>query len=80
MFGRVMEGTPSSDMSSQCRSRMISPAQQPKLPHADESSWGKSQRCRCSMNGRKQTDSCSPGGRSFSNLVHERGQRSRSRQ
>src|SRR5271169_4969903 len=35
---------------------------------------------RCSRNGRKQTNSSSPGGRSFSSPIHERGQRSRSRQ
>src|SRR6202166_2427123 len=35
---------------------------------------------RCSMNGRKQTTSSSPGGRSFSSPLHERGQLSRSRQ
>ena len=32
------------------------------------------------MNGRKQTTSSSPGGRSFSSPIHERGQLSRSRQ
>ena len=32
------------------------------------------------MNGRKQANSCSPGGRSFSNPIQERGQWSRSRQ
>src|SRR6266404_802424 len=35
---------------------------------------------RCSMKGRKQTTSSSPGGRSFSSPIHERGQLSRSRQ
>src|SRR5260370_22019661 len=33
---------------------------------------------RCSMNGRKQATSCSPGGRSFSQPIHERGQFSKS--
>src|SRR6266704_772837 len=33
---------------------------------------------RCSMNGRKQATSFSPGGRSFSHPIHERGQFSRS--
>jgi hypothetical protein len=31
-----------------------------------------------STNGRKQASNCSPGGRSFSNPIHERGQLSRS--
>src|SRR6266853_1569564 len=35
---------------------------------------------RCSMNGRRQATSSSPGGRSFSSPIHERGQLSRSRQ
>src|SRR5579859_3838231 len=35
---------------------------------------------RCSMKGRKQTTKASPGGRSFSSPIHERAQRSRSRQ
>jgi hypothetical protein len=35
---------------------------------------------KCSMNGRRQATSSSPGGRSFSSPIHERGQLSRSRQ
>src|ERR1700685_3775343 len=34
---------------------------------------------RCSMKGRKQATNCSPGGRSFSSPIQERGQVSRSR-
>ena len=35
---------------------------------------------RCSTNGRKQATSFSPGGKSFSNPIQERGQSARSRQ
>src|ERR1017187_1185540 len=35
---------------------------------------------KCAMKGRKHASSCSPGGTSRSNPIHERGQLSRSRQ
>src|SRR5258708_17066507 len=35
---------------------------------------------KCSRNGRNSVTSCSPGGRSFSRPIHERGQLFRSRQ
>ena len=35
---------------------------------------------KCSRNGRNNVTSCSPGGRSFSRPIHERGQLFRSRQ
>ncbi len=66
---------------SSCRSRMISPPSIQRLSTCFRMVFGERlDDVRCSMNGRKQASSCSPGGRSFSNPIHERGQLSRSRQ
>src|SRR5258708_8132291 len=58
---------------------MISPPRIHRLSMCLRIVWrDRLEEARCSMNGRKQATSFSPGGRSFSQPIHERGQLSRS--
>src|SRR3981189_3240808 len=59
---------------------MISPPSIQRLSTCQRMVFGERlEDARCSMKGRKQTTKASPGGRSFSSPIHERGQLSRSR-
>jgi hypothetical protein len=59
---------------------MISPPSSQRLRTCRRMVFGERlDAARCSMNGRRQTTSSSPGGRSFSSPIHKRGQLSRSR-
>src|ERR1019366_7831179 len=60
---------------------MISPPNSQRLSTWRRMVFGESvEDARCSMKGRKQASSCSPGGRSCSSPIQESGQRSRLRQ
>src|ERR1035438_6400938 len=66
---------------SSCRSRLISPPSSHRLSTCLRMVFRERlNEARCAINGRKHASSCSPGGRSLSNPIHERGQSSRSRQ
>src|SRR5882672_523632 len=60
---------------------MISPPSSQRLSTCLRMVFGERlEEARCSMNGRRLASSSSPGGKSFSSPIHERGQVSRSRQ
>ena len=57
------------------------PAQDPQVIHMRLNRLRRQiEAARCSRNGRNKATNCSPGGRSFSRPIHERGHPSRFRQ